>query len=948
MKNAFTFILAFIVTAGLQAQVVINEYSASNLIGHTDSHGKTEDWIELYNTSNQDVDISGWHLSDKSSKTKKWEIPAGIVIPANGYLVFYCSGRDKIYYGEYHTNFKLSQTKGDETLLLTDPDGEVLQEIPYATTLIGHDMSFIGQGQNSRYVITLEETSRCRVIDGADQWMICTTPSIGFTNNTGDKYSGYTAQPTIELTAGFYDGPQSITITNNDENAILRYTTDGTNPTMESEEYTAPIEISANTVVKARAFSNDPLVLPGKMDFATFFIDEDISLAVFSIAADGIDLLANDDNDIFSTTFNPVGSLEYFDVDGNLQSQTFGNLNRHGQDSWALDHRSIDWVSRDEMGYNKSIDAKLFSYSDRDEYQRVIFRASGDDNYPARENGFTDQNHQGSTHIRDEFVHTLAQEGNMKLDVRAVERVVLFLNGTYWGVYGLRERPVDHDYIGEYYDHDKTEIQFLSTWGSTEAEYGGYAALYDWLQFREFIMNNDMSDSDNYQKVKDQLQVQSLMDYMIANLNSVASDWLNYNTGWWRGLNPEGQHKKWGYILWDNDATFDYYINYSGVPNIDTDAVPCDIDEISDYMDEFFGGWGGSQGFIYVDPATCSTIDNETSPYDESDPIFNLVINQIETCCTSNWDSNCQSLYDEIKINGTNPSEELSVQGNIGKHEKIFLKLQDESTEFRQHYYSRQADLINTVYTCENMLSTLDRMVDVIKPEMPRQIARWGGSMTEWENNVSRLRSFVEERCELLDEGMTECFDITGPYNLTLNTFPEGVGEIDLNTLDIREMPWTGRYFGEMDNLIKARAFDPDEYFFSHWETANGSVIADVNAFQTSIVLEEDEELTAVFSTDPTSTNETLSGHTFDIYPNPASDFITLNYDLAVAAEVQIDLYNTLGQKITNLPEIGGYKSAGSHTSRIDFTNLSITTGVHIVEVTAGEDKLSFRVMVID
>ena len=77
--------------------------------------------------------------------------------------------------------------------------------------------------------------------------------------------------------------------------------------------------------------------------------------------------------------------MEYFDINGVRVSDTYGDLNRHGQDSWVLDQRSIDWVSRDEMGYSKAIKAKLFHYSDREEYQRIIMRASGDDNYPALE-----------------------------------------------------------------------------------------------------------------------------------------------------------------------------------------------------------------------------------------------------------------------------------------------------------------------------------------------------------------------------------------------------------------------------------------------------------------------------------------------------------------------------------------------------------------------------------
>ena len=106
-------------------------------------------------------------------------------------------------------------------------------------------------------------------------------------------------------------------------------------------------------------------------------------------------------------------------------------MNRHGQDSWVLDHRSLDWVSRDEMGYSKAVNAPLFSYSDRDEYQKFMFRNSGDDNYPA----INDGQHDGSAHIRDEYVQHLAKKGGMKLDTRENERVILFLNGQCQGRY---------------------------------------------------------------------------------------------------------------------------------------------------------------------------------------------------------------------------------------------------------------------------------------------------------------------------------------------------------------------------------------------------------------------------------------------------------------------------------------------------------------------------------
>ncbi len=434
----------------LDGQVLINEFSASNLNSFKDSFNKAEDWIELYNDSDQAINIGGWHLSDKAFKEKKWEIPAGTIISAKGYLVFFCSGRDSVFNNEYHTNFKLTQTKSNEVVQLADPTGMVLDVQDVTLILVEHSI--------------------CRDRNGSGDWKICTDPTIGSSNNASKKYNGYTVQPTIEKEAGFYQDSLIISINNNEPNSVLRFTIDGSNPNLRSAIYMEDIHIDRTTVVKALSFSNDSSILPGKMDFSTFFIDEDFSLQVFSVAADSVIDLAHGNGEII-----PVGSLEYFNLDKEREAVAFGSLNRHGQDSWILPHRSLDWVTRDEMGYTKAVNAQLFNYSDRDEYQKFMFRNSGDDNYPAIRDG----NHDGSTHIRDEYVQILALEGDMALDQRAVERVILFLNGEYWGLYGMRERPVDHDYTEYYYSQDKYDIQYLTTWWTTEIEYGGIKALND-------------------------------------------------------------------------------------------------------------------------------------------------------------------------------------------------------------------------------------------------------------------------------------------------------------------------------------------------------------------------------------------------------------------------------------------------------------------------------------
>lgn len=914
MRRQLLFLLLILCSfIAANAQVIINEFSASNLNSFLDSYGKTEDWIELYNNSDNAVDLSGWYLSDKASKPTKWAFPNGTTIAPRGYLLVYCSGRDIVANGEYHTSFKLTQTSGSDIVLLSNSNGQVQEQ---------HDLG-----------LTLVEHAHCRTTDGSSSWQICTQPTPGTSNNNSEQYLSYTATPSIDRAAGFYAEAQTVTITNNESNSTLHYTIDGTNPTTTSPVYTAPLTIDETQVVKARAYSNSTDILPGKMVFRTYFIDETFSLAVFSVAADQVIDLANGEGELI-----PIGSIEYFDTNRELQATSFGSLNRHGQDSWILDHRSLDWISRDEMGYSKAVLAPLFSYSERDEYQRFMFRNSGDDNYPAIDDGF----HEGSTHIRDEFVQTLAMEGDMKLDIRAVERVILFLNGEYWGVYGMRERPVDHDYTKEYYDQDKYNLQYLSTWEVTEIEYGGYQAIQDWRELRDFALENDMSIPANYTVLEDNLNLTSLIDYMLMNLNVVASDWLNYNTGWWRGLHPDGDHKKWGYILWDLDATFDYYINYSGVPNISPSAQPCDLEDISLFMDDHFRDFELSD--INVD--TCFTIQNAQVPYPTTDTTMIYAMLYDRFCCTDSWDETCEEFYGELE--DFSPSQDsINNDGDVGRHEKIFLKLLDESPQFQQLYYTRYADLMNTVFTCDNMLGTLDSMVAVIAPEMPRQIARWGGSMGEWQRNLDDLRDFIRQRCELLDDGAIDCYDdLTTTYPIVLRTEPDGVGEIDFNSLDIEEFPWQGDYFAGITNNIKAKVFDEQEdtYRFSHWRRSSGEpILPNVESRRASMQLNSADTLTAVFELiDPNSVVQLSQRYAVQLYPNPAAEVINLYLELDEAANVHARLFNGLGQLVKDYGELLSSSNTGASTTPL---SLPPTAEVYWLEIRIGALVERFRVV---
>lgn len=734
MKKTLLSIIAIVWTLLVQSQVVINEYSCSNLDKFPDNYGEYEDFIELYNPASTPVTLTGFHLSDDPSVPMKWTIPAGVTIAGNGFKKIWCSGRDEYTSGHLHSNFRLTQTKVPaETIVFSDPSGTILDQQTLAITQNAH--------------------SRGRVTDGSTTWGIFTSPTPGSTNNTFTAYSNYTQKPVMSVAAGFYSGPVTVTISSPEPGVTIRYTLDGNEPISSSPTYSTPVTISSTKILKARAFSPDNSVLPGLIEFNTYFINEPRSVPVLSIAANNLKSLLNGNGNLL-----PRGSFEYFNTDRERTTTGYGEFGKHGQDSWVHPQRSLDYKTRDEMGYNFAIREKLFSLSDREEFQRIIIRASGDDNYPGIDT---------SAHIRDDFVQTLSTMAGQNLDVRKSSRCVVYANGEYWGVYAIREKVDDHDYTEYYYGQSKYDLYFVLLWGYTWAEYGGQPALDAWENLYDFIVTHDMSIQANYDYVVSQYDPTSLTNYMLLNSFVVCSDWLNWNVGWWKGLDPAGDHLRWGYILWDEDATFGHYINYTGIPEQSPYLPPC-------FQESLTLDWQDPEGHV-------------------------TVLNKL---------------------------------------------LENEG--FRQYYINRYVDLLNTGFKPSFALSLFDSLAGVIEPEMPAHYARWGGNSTEWHQNLQKIRDFYNTRYQVVWDGMNGCYNTTGPYPVTVDITPSGVGLIQLNSLTLKSFPFSGSYFGNINIALEAISAHPG-YEFDHWEIQNNVINPSATAPSITINLVTGDNITAVF-----------------------------------------------------------------------------------------------------
>lgn len=551
---------------GLHAQVVINEYSCSNYtlgVG-----GDNEDFVEFYNPTGTDIDLGGYFLTDVPTNLDKFEIPAGTVVPAGGHLLVLCSGEGELptnlYVGGFlNTNFKINQCQ-NESLVFCDPGLNVLESYTF-----GADVH-----------TTQADHSWCRTTDGAATWSVCLAPTPQAPNGA-DMVDGYAPDPTFNLEAGHYDAAVSVELSV-PAGYEVRYTLDGYTPTAASALYTGPINVGTTTVVRAVALDPSGTLAPSFIQTNTFFVGADShTIPVVSVSGNG------QEDGAWGWGNGELAHIEFFHPDGTFWVEATGDSNEHGNDSNAYGQRGFDYITRDQMGYDYALEAELFHVKERDQYQRLIFKAAANDNYPF----------EPGAHIRDAYIHTLSHLAELHLDERTNESCVVYLNGQYWGVYEYREKVDDLDFTEEYYDQPRHFVDFLKTWGGTWEEYG---TGDDWYDLVNFCTTQDMTSQANYEYVVSQLNPMSLIDYFVLNSYVVTMDWLNWNTAWWRGRHPEGDAKRWRYALWDNDASFGHYINYTGIPDTGPTADPCNP--------EGMGNVGG-QGHI---PVLNALMGNET------------------------------------------------------------------------------------------------------------------------------------------------------------------------------------------------------------------------------------------------------------------------------------------------------------------------------------------------
>lgn len=488
--------------------LVISELMSANRSYLPGPYGTTADWIELYNGSDKNINLSDYRITDDTGNLEKYALPNRKLAPGEYCVLLLSKDATNLPEGYPVLPFALS-SEGEQLYLSRDGIVEDYAQVPS----LSPDISWGRTGNSARMTLLAE-------------------PTPGEVNAGAVEMS---VMPAAAIPQGVYDSVEYLDVALLGEGEIY-YTTDCEHPSEEGIRYTGPIRLTETTVI--RAVCREKGKLESQVLTLAYLINENDSLPVVSVVAEPDDLFdeytgmytkgpnASSAPPYFGANYwmdwERPASISLFETDGSGFTASCG-IKIFGAYTRSLPKKSLACMFRDSYG-DGELRYPLFGESSLDTYESIILRSAGQDAFQAR--------------MRDVLVTSLIGEAT-DMAVQQYKPVVVYLNGQYWGLHYIREK-LNENYVAGHYNVTPDWVTFLEDAGWRNQD---YRALID------YVMEHDMRRQEHYDYVCSKIDVDSYLDFYLAQMWIANTD--NGNVKYFRI--DDG---KWTWCMFDTDLSF--------------------------------------------------------------------------------------------------------------------------------------------------------------------------------------------------------------------------------------------------------------------------------------------------------------------------------------------------------------------------------------------------------
>lgn len=374
---------------------------------------------------------------------------------------------------------------------------------------------------------------------------------------------------------GFYEETFALQLYHINQQYHIRYTTNGNRPTAQSPVYAdslwldetkysesniytiqispddlvfVPDSVKHCIVIRAAVFDeNDSCV--SQVMTQSYFIKalgcDTHGLPTVSICADSLDLFDYESGifvpGAYFDTLDPDWSgnyyqsgmewerpmnIEFYELDNTGINQQAG-IRTHGGNGRRFQQKCVKIYAREEYG-KKRFKHKFFETIPINNFKHLVLKPFA-----------ASWNQSG---VNDHICNQIASQLN--LESLASRPVVLYLNGEYWGIYYIHERP-DERYLEDHYGVDIDHVNIMANWVDV-ADHGTAANFIDLFRWVE---EADLTTPEDYAYFESHVDIDNFVDYQIFEMFIENCDWPANNMRCWQEDNGP-----WRWIFYDGDA----------------------------------------------------------------------------------------------------------------------------------------------------------------------------------------------------------------------------------------------------------------------------------------------------------------------------------------------------------------------------------------------------------